>query len=316
MERFNCKNIEVTNLGKENETFTQKKKFEAKNYLNTKLNDDENSKTLSIRFLPFTSDGGDIFFTVKTHSIKVNKEVSPSGFKSYICLNDPNVEGHGECPICKKSNELKELSLKAYKEGDTVNNKALSKESFSYQPKRTYITRVIDRDNVNDGVKFWKFNENIKGNGIYDELIALLNLRNNEAIEDGITDENGNLGYNIFDLYNGKDIKITIAKSIDKANKVSMAYKIADGGNKKPLTKDVEEGNRWIHDEKTWKDVYGIKTSDYLSIVLENGVPVWDKQKEKFVNKYKNDNTIQNGILATEIPTSETTQTIDENLPF
>ena len=95
-----------------------------------------------------------------------------------------------------------------------------------------------------------------------------------------------------------------------------MAYKIADGGNKKPLTKDVEEGNRWIHDEKTWKDVYGIKTSDYLSIVLENGVPVWDKQKEKFVNKYKNNNTIQNGILATEIPTSETTQTIDENLPF
>ena len=63
----------------------RKNVFDAKNYLNARLAQNETSKTLTIRLLPFSSENRSPFKKVITHTVKVNKEVSPSGWKTFIC---------------------------------------------------------------------------------------------------------------------------------------------------------------------------------------------------------------------------------------
>ena len=110
-----------------------------------------------------------------------------------VCWNSKNVEIEEECPICKKSKELFDKAAQARKEGNEMLSKSLFKEACSLKKKRTFITRVIDRDHEDEGVKFWRFNENSKGEGIYDKLMSLFKTRKEEALEDGEED------YNILD---------------------------------------------------------------------------------------------------------------------
>ena len=136
-------------------------------------------------------------------------------------------------------------------------------------------------------MKFWRFNENSKGEGIYDKLISLYETRKKESLEDCGEE------YNIFDLYDGKDIIITVSKSKIPDGfggmKDTIAYNITDSGNKKPLSKDIDKANSWLNDEKTWKDVYSNKSSEYLELVVNGKIPVYDKELGKYVEKTEND---------------------------
>ena len=260
-----------------------KTRFDPKNYLDVKLGKDETSKTVKVRFLPISSTDGTVFFDIITHSLKVDKEVAKSGFKSYVCLDCEKTGSTEKCPICNKSHELYEKAKQAAAEGKQALSKSLYKEAGSIMKKRTFITRVIDRDHEDEGVKFWRFNENSMGEGIYDKLMSLFITRRNEAQEEG--EDN----YSIFDLYNGKDIIINITKSFipdgHGGMKESLAYNITDGGIRKPLSKDIDKANEWLNDPKTWKDVYSLKTADYLKIVVDGKIPVYDREKHMFVEK-------------------------------
>ena len=265
----------------------KKNNFDPKNYLDLKLKEHEATKTVKVRFLPISSTDGTVFYEIITHALKVDKEIAKSGFKSYVCLNSKNVETEEECPICKKSKELFDKAAQARKEGNEMLSKSLFKEACSLKKKRTFITRVIDRDHEDEGVKFWRFNENSKGEGIYDKLMSLFKTRKEEAIEDGEED------YNIFDLYNGKDIIINVNKSMIPDGfggmKETIAYNITDSGNRKPLSKDIGKANEWLNDEKTWKDVYSLKSADYLALVADGKIPVYDKDLHKYVEKVEYD---------------------------
>ena len=86
-----------------------KPKFDENRYLDTRLKPDQTSRTLKIRLLPITADSTKMFAEARTHSLKVPNKVAASGFKSYICLDDPNIPGYDpnvKCPICAKSREL------------------------------------------------------------------------------------------------------------------------------------------------------------------------------------------------------------------
>ena len=261
------------NLKKPKNDFQNQKKvsFDPKNYLDLKLKEHEATKMVKIRFLPISASDSTVFFNITTHALKVDKEIAKSGFKSYVCLNDEKVDSKEECPICKKSKELFDKSAKA----------------CSLKKKTTFITRVIDRDHEDEGVKFWRFNENSKGEGIYDKLISLYETRKKESLEDCGEE------YNIFDLYDGKDIIITVSKSKIPDGfggmKDTIAYNITDSGNKKPLSKDIDKANSWLNDEKTWKDVYSNKSSEYLELVVNGKIPVYDKELGKYVEKTEND---------------------------
>ena len=277
------------NLKKPKESLQNAKKisFDPKNYLDLKLKDHEATKTVKVRFLPISASDSTVFFDITTHALKVDKEIAKSGFKSYVCLNDEKVGSTEECPICKKSKELFDKSAKARQEGNEALSKSLFKEACSLKKKRTFIARVVDRDHEEEGVKFWRFNENSKGEGIYDKLMSLYNTRKQESLDEGEGE------YNIFDLYDGKDIIINVSKSQIPDGfggmKDTIAYNITDSGNRKPLSKDIEKANSWLNDEKTWKDVYSNKTADYLELVVNGKIPVYNKELGKYVEKTENE---------------------------
>lgn len=321
--KFSSVNIDAKVLEKQQEMknsntdFQSSKKatFDPKNYLDLKLKEDETHKTVKVRFLPISSTDGTVFFSINTHALKVDKEIAKSGFKSYVCLNDENVNSSEECPICRKSRELFEKAAEYRKIGnemaaeaenldkngqhDLANikrresveknslSKSLYKEACSLKKKRTYIVRVIDREHEDEGVKFWRFNDNTKGEGVYDKLFSLYKTRKLESIEDGDGE------YSIFDLYDGKDIIINVTKSFMPDGfggiKETVAYNITDSGNRKPLSKDVEMANLWLNDSKTWMDVYSLKNADYLDLVVNGKIPIFNKELGKFVEKDKSD---------------------------
>ena len=311
---------------------TNKKKFvfNEKNYFNDKLKKGETKRQASIRILPingsekYFADFSNFkaFFVTNIHSLKLRKEISGGGFKKFFCLNDQNLSDHDcTCPLCERSkelyakanqcnpdklwNEMTEDERKKVYNNDfdafckqkEAEKKSLLKSAGEYKPRKSYIVRVIERGHEEDGVKFWRFNAHTDGKGIFDLLKELYNIRNNESIK--ATGEK----YNIFDLKNGKDIIVT---STYDPNTERTSISIADAGFQTPLSKDENQMMEWINDPKTWKDVYSIKSEDYLSVIADGGIPVWDNDKHCFVRKEEED--VENKEDATENQTEEETQ--------
>ena len=87
--------------------------------------------------------------------------------------------------------------------------------------------------------------------------------------------------YSIFDLENGMDLIVTLTRTNDGKTNIQ----VIDDGSPSPLTEDRELGIKWINDSKKWYEVYTVKPYEYMSIVIQGGVPVYDKEKGHFVDK-------------------------------
>lgn len=263
----------------------KKNDFDAKNYLDTKLADGQNERTITVRILPVSNEDGNFRIAVKTHNLKVNRRIAQSGFKSFLCLNDPQVPNYNpsvRCPICEKAQYYFD-EAKKYRETDKEKSKKLFLKACSLKSKVTYIVRVIERGKESEGVKFWRFNENTQGKGIYDALIALYKQRKNDMAEEGI--EN----YNIFDLDNGRDIVLTLTRTERSDGQEGVAIQVNDKSINKPLTNDIELGNTWINDVKKWYNAYTVKSPEYLAIIADDMIPYFDKTQEKLVPKTEQD---------------------------
>lgn len=259
----------------EQKTFTPKKtQFDKKNYLQARLTDSETSKTLTIRLLPFSPDGGSPFQKVFMHTVKVNKGVSPSGWKTFVCPTHNKKDGKvmGEkCPFCELTAKAKELKSNAL---DEPTKKKYGEIEFMSRVKEMWIVRCIERGHEEDGVKFWLFNSSKKKDGVYDKIMNLESIRSEAAKRKGNE-------YSIFDLENGLDLIITITRTQD--NKTSI--QIVDDGLPSPLTDDIEKGMEWIKDEKKWHEVYTVKPYDYMAVIASGGVPVFNKELSRYVDK-------------------------------
>ena len=259
----------------EQKTFIPKKtQFNEKNYLQARLANNETSKILTIRLLPFSPEGGSPFKKVFMHTVKVNKEVAPNGWKTFVCpthnKKDGEVMGDG-CPFCETSAKARELKSKSL---DEPTKKKYGDVEFLNKVKEMWIVRCIERGHEDDGVKFWLFNSSKKKDGVYDKIMNLARIRSESAARKGNT-------YSIFDLNNGLDLIITLTRTAD--NKTSI--QIVDDGFPSPLTDNYELGMSWIQDEKNWYDVYTVKSYDYMAIIAMGGVPVFNKELGKYVDK-------------------------------
>lgn len=257
----------------------KKVNFDTKNYLNVKLKDSEVTRTVTIRLLPFTPEGGSPFHLIHSHGIKVNKELAPQSakpYKAYVCCKHTTElhEKYGnKCAICDAHDEFS----RKMKTAETEEKKKMYSDlEFQTRKSESWIVRCIERGKEDEGVKFWKFNVSKKNDGIYDKLFNLFKLRNDEALNDGDKE-----GYNIFDLYKGKDLVLTLTKATD--GKVSIS--IADAGRPSALSKDPEKIKEWVNDPKQWTDVYGVKTYDYLKVALAGEVPYFDQASKTFISK-------------------------------
>lgn len=264
-------------------------KFDEKNYVNTRLKDGENSKVVKLRILPISADNGDPYVEVRIHAMKVSKEIAKSGFKSYTCLNDksiPNYNPEVKCPLCKKCNELYNQAEELKNAGALETAETIRKMAGNYIGKKAYILRCIVRGEENDGVKFWRFNYNSKGEGCMDKLKAIYKTRRDEYMQDGID-------YNIFDLNNGRDLVLTINRVFDKEGRPTdkSSISITDSARETPLSNDIDLANSWISDPKKWADVYTVKSHDYLEIVAQGMIPKWSNDEKKYIGVLPKDST-------------------------
>lgn len=253
---------------------TKKTQFDTKNYLQARLGEKETSKTLTIRLLPITPDSNTAFQKIHMHTVRVNKEISPNGWKAFVCPIKNKVDGKlmgDKCPFCEISAKAKELKSQAL---DEPTKKKYGDVEFLNKAKDMWIVRCIERGHEEDGVKFWLFPDNRQGKGVFDQIRNLAKVRSEAAAAKGNN-------YSIYDVNNGLDLIITLTKGADG----KTTTLILDSGIPSPITEDYELGESWINDEKKWYEVYTVKPYDYMSIVAEGKVPVFNKELNKYVSK-------------------------------
>ena len=256
-------------------------KFDTKNYLNTRIDEGETEKTITIRLLPMNLETGSPFVKVHYHNVRVPKEMVTKGkpYKSYICLSknaDIDHDKYGsDCPYC----ELSKAAYEKYNsETDPTKKEEWKKIANENYPHESVIARCIERGNEKDGVKFWKFNLRQDKQDPYHAIINLYNIRKKNGIE------------NILDIYNGYDLTITF-----KTGEPTPPPQIIDEKNPSPLSTDPEEMKKWIYDNKKWQDVFTPKSYEFLKLVSEMKIPWFDKTTEQWIDKAEYDKNHKNG---------------------
>lgn len=223
------------------------KVYDLKNYFNTYMKEGVDSAKKEIRILP-TANGSSPFVEMYGHKVQVEGE-----WKTFACLKHEKGEA---CPFC----EAREALLATGKDSD----KELAKK---YNAKLMYIVKVIDRDHEDEGVKFWRFNHDYRKTGIMDKIHGLLSSLKKDRDFSSAT--------------SGRDLAITINRDQNKKPVVSSVVAL----DSTPLSENAEQAAAWISDTRTWEDVYSVRTYDYLEIIVKGGVPAWDKEAKKFVDK-------------------------------
>ena len=269
--------IEQNQTGKKEQKTTSN--FNEKNYLNTRLKKGENKKEIKIRLLPNPNEPGfSPFIKVHTHTLsKLPKEVSESGYKSYICLESANIDHEQfgkKCPFC----EIRRTAYNAsVNEADEAKKKSLQELSISNIPRETVIMRVIERGKEAEGPKFWKVNVARRGDDAYSLIKNLAERLHKEGLENGVEE-------NLYDSFKGRDIILTISGSDnEKDNKTTIT--VTQALSQTPISKDEAQMAEWIYDEKKWNDVFAVKPYEYLSIVSKGEIPWFDRETGKWVSK-------------------------------
>ena len=269
------------------------KTYDLKNYFNTYIPDNVKSGTKTIRILP--TQTGSFFVEMYGHKVMIDGE-----WKTFPCLKHEKGEA---CPFCEARQEL----LATGKDSD----KELAKK---YKARLMYVVKVIDRDNEDEGVKFWRFNHDYSKGGVYDKLYAMIT-----ALKKDVTHPE-----------TGRDIVITISRNQNNVPIVSGIQAL----DPSVLSEDETKKAEWLADVRTWEDVYSVRTYDYLEIIVRGYTPVWDKEEKRFVAKelIKEDeakNTLESELtmgienVKSNIQTQLATETAspssdedDDDLPF
>lgn len=223
------------------------KVYDLKNYFNTYIKDGVKAATKEIRILP-SKNGGTPFVEFHGHRVQVDGE-----WKTFACLKHEKGEA---CPFCEAREALLSTGLESDKE--------LAKK---YNSKQMYIVKVIDREHEDEGVKFWRFNHDYRKEGILDKIHGVLTaLKTNRDVTNPDS---------------GRDLAITINRNQNNVPVVSAIVAL----DSTPLSEDTDLTKEWLSDDRTWEDVYSVKTYDYLEIIVKGGIPVWDKEEKCYVDK-------------------------------
>ena len=254
-----------------------------KKYFAALLKDNEKQGQRRVRILP-TTDGSSPFKEVWFHEVQVDGKWQ----KFY----DPAKNDNERSPL----NEVYEELMSTGRDAD----KELAKQ---YKARKFYIVKVIDRDNEQDGVKFWRFKHNYKQEGILDKIIPIWKAKGD------ITDPD-----------NGRDLILELTKA--KTGKGSTYTVIQTVMYDDPcvISEDTDQMSEWVADPMTWEDVYSKKPVEYLEAIARGETPRWDSEKGGYV--YSNTETSEvsmggsKSVSITEISDPQANEEVDEQLPF
>jgi hypothetical protein len=252
-------------------------------YLSVNLEEGEENGEKTVRLLPPLVKGESPFEVGHWHSVKVGDR-----WRKLYC-REKNDGGH--CPLCETAKDLRAA-------GDDDSKKL----ARTYEPKKFYIVRVIDRDAEDDGVKFWRFPHNWKNEGVFDKLVPIFTKKGD-----------------ITDPREGRDINLILTKdySLSKRGftKVSTVMSEDQGLLTDPKG---EKAKIWMTDKTTWRDIYSAQPEEYLQLVADGETPVWDKNLEKFVaegeQNYESESSIKDSGDVVSKP--QTTTEDEDEEPF
>ncbi len=249
-----------------------------KKYFTTVLPKGSKGEERRIRILP-TKDGSSPFVEVYFHEIQVDGK--------WVKLYDPKQEGK-RSPLNEVHDALNATGVEADRE--------LARQ---YRSRKFYIVKVIDRDHEQDGVKFWRFKHNAKGDGILDKVFPI--FRNKGDITNTET---------------GRDLilSLTLAKSGNGKEYTTINSVIPEDAG--PLHTDANVAKTWIDDELTWSDVYSKKGEDYLEMVARGEVPRWDSNSNKWVSNLQAEEVISTPKTSTPVVDPQEDDDTDSDLPF
>jgi hypothetical protein len=238
-----------------------------------------------IRILP-TKDGSSPFIEVYLHEIQVDGK--------WVKLYDPQQDGK-RSPL----NEVKDSLMATGLESD----KELAR---TYRSRKYYIVKLIDRENEQDGPKFWRFKHNTKSEGVLDKIFPI--FRNKGDITDPVT---------------GRDLILTLSLSKSGNGKEYTTINSVMQEDIGPLHTDPAKAQEWIDDDLTWNDVYAKKSEEYLDLVANGETPKWDSNLKKFVAEGQVTSTTtgeanvgNTGTPHTEPEDPQTDAEPDDDLPF
>jgi hypothetical protein len=253
-----------------------------KKYFAAILKDSEKQGQKRLRILP-TPDGSSPFKEVWFHEIKVDGK--------WVKLYDPGKNDNERSPL----NEVHDDLMSTGKDSD----KEIAKQ---YKARKFYIVKVVDRDNEQDGVKFWRFKHNYKQEGILDKIIPIWKAKGD-----------------VTDADKGRDLILELTKAKTNTGSVYTVIQTVMYDDPAPLHEDTDTMSEWVNDELTWEDVYSKKPVEYLEAISRGETPRWDSDKGGFV--YSNDEVAETSIggsKSTPAPVvdPQVNEEIDEELPF
>jgi hypothetical protein len=254
-----------------------------KKYFAAILKDNEKQAQKRIRILP-TPDGSSPFKEVWFHEIQVDGKWQ----KFY----DPAKNDNERSPLSEVYEELMSTGKEADKE--------LAKQ---YKPRKFYIVKVIDRDNEQDGVKFWRFKHNYKQEGIFDKIIPIYKAKGDVA-----------------DAEKGRDLILELTKAKTPKGAFYTVIQTVMYDDPSPVHDDADTMSEWVNDELTWEDVYSKKPTEYLESIARGETPRWDSDAGKYVYSDTSEGEItMGGSKTTTDPTyvdPQVNEEVDEELPF
>jgi hypothetical protein len=254
-----------------------------KKYFAAILKDNEKQGQKKIRILP-TLDGSSPFKEVWFHEINVDGKWQ----KFY----DPGKNDNERSPL----SEVYDILMSTGKESD----KELAKQ---YKPRKFYIVKVIDRDNEQDGPKFWRFKHNYKQEGIFDKIIPIYKAKGDVA-----------------DADKGRDLILELTKAKTPKGAFYTVIQTVMYDDPCAVHEDEDTMTEWVNNELTWEDVYSKKPAEYLESIARGETPRWDSDAGKYVysNTTEAEITMGGGSSKTEkkVEDPQTNDEIDEELPF
>jgi hypothetical protein len=254
-----------------------------KKYFAALLKDNEKQGQRRIRILP-TIDGSSPFKEVWFHEIQVDGKWQ----KFY----DPSKNNNERSPL----NEVYEELMSTGKESD----KQLATQ---YKARKFYIVKVIDRDNEQDGVKFWRFKHNYKQEGILDKIIPIWKAKGD-----------------ITDTDTGRDLILELTKAKTGKGAMYTVIQTVMYDDPAPISENENEMSEWVGNEMTWEDVYSKKPVEYLEAIARGETPRWDSEKGGYA--YSNTETAEVSMGGSksksidEVADPQSNDQIDEELPF
>jgi hypothetical protein len=252
-----------------------------KRYFTLLLNEKETTGQRRIRILP-TTDGSSPFKEAYFHEVRVKGYTQ----KFY----DPGLNDNEESPLTDIHNTLKSTGKKEDAE--------MAKE---YKPRKFHILKLIDRDHEEDGIKYWRFKDSYKKDGIYDKIFPIFKAKGD-----------------ITDIDTGRDLIIELVKTKNPKGKEYTVVSTVMQDDSTPLSTNTETVKKWLDDESTWKDVYTKKPKEYLEAIGRGETPQWDNNLGKFVYlSSSSDEISMGGSKVTEASSNdEVVDYVDDDLPF